>query len=263
MKYSRTPHGVCHHSLRYRIKDPTRSDIDRAIGVFKRAKNRYMGAIETKQDNYYNDVEGSDIRENGDNTVNSYRVEMPQVAFGGRTNAGKTTLLQQLLGMGQQKFTTGTLLPSKRPGSTRDIHLYSINNSLLLADLPGYGYGSTEDQGRTITDYITKCTNLRMVYILVEAKVLVKPLDEALINILDSHAIPWQLVGTKGDKIKKESEINETLRKLLYISTSLRPKIDSRRRTQDEVILTSSKKELKGSGIPDLCWSICRNCEIT
>lgn len=126
---------------------------------------------------------------------------LPQVAFAGRSNVGKSSLLNSLLGV----RLAGV---SKQPGKTRTINYYLVSRRCFFVDLPGYGYARTSQQerqlwGERITAYITDEPRLRLVVGLFDPRVPTSPLDLALVALLGSAGRPVLPVLTKADKLSR------------------------------------------------------------
>ncbi|KAK9466963.1 P-loop containing nucleoside triphosphate hydrolase protein [Lipomyces arxii] len=195
-----------------------------------------------------------------DNTGDIPQFAVPQIAFFGRTNAGKSTLISTLLANSLPKRQREG---SKTPGSTRDIAFYSAGGSraskFVLTDIPGYGYGSTPDQREMIVQFLSKSLNVLMAYILIDARVGLKSVDMQVAKLLDSNAIRWRLVGTKADRLK-EVDRSTVLHELMNFSVTSHPHLQ-----EQEVFLTSIKitKTKKVSGLDELEWSILRSCGIS
>jgi GTP-binding protein len=124
-----------------------------------------------------------------------------EVAFAGRSNVGKSSLINALTG---QKALART---SSTPGHTRQINLFDADAGVLLADLPGYGYAraSKSDAAawtRAVFDYLRGRPNLRRVYVLVDARHGLKDNDLPALDVLDEAAVSYQVVLTKADKVK-------------------------------------------------------------
>lgn len=129
------------------------------------------------------------------------REPLPQVAFAGRSNVGKSSLLNALLGV----RLAGV---SKQPGKTRTINYYMVNKKYFFVDLPGYGYARTSQQeraawGERVTSYITDEPRLKLVVGLIDPRVPTSPLDLALVELLTSASRPLLLVLTKADKLSR------------------------------------------------------------
>jgi GTP-binding protein len=123
-----------------------------------------------------------------------------EVAFVGRSNAGKSTLLNAM-------FLKGLARVSGTPGCTRTINVYQLTKGRWLVDLPGYGFASgtvasREGWGTMIEGYLTGRQNLRMVFVLVDAKVGPTKLDLEMLRWLQTQNLPWRVVATKSDQVK-------------------------------------------------------------
>jgi GTP-binding protein len=126
----------------------------------------------------------------------------PEVAFAGRSNVGKSSLINTLV---QSK---GLARTSSSPGKTQSINFYLVNGSLCLVDLPGYGYAKVPQQVRKrwsplIEDYCRKRKNLRGVVVIIDARIGPTPLDLSLIQWLRDLSMPALITMTKIDKLSK------------------------------------------------------------
>lgn len=127
------------------------------------------------------------------------REPLPQVAFAGRSNVGKSSLLNSLFG-------TRLAAVSKTPGKTRTINYYLVNNRCFFVDLPGYGYARTgreerEAWGRRITTYLEQEDRLRLVVGLIDPRIPTSPLDRDLVTFAREAGRPLLLVMTKTDRV--------------------------------------------------------------
>ncbi len=130
---------------------------------------------------------------------------MPQIAFSGRSNVGKSSLINTLLGRKSLARVSGT------PGKTITINFYDINKTLFFADLPGYGYAKrpAEDRAKwsSLTDgYFTKNPNIdrvKAVLQLVDSRREPTEDDRMMLNYLNQVGIPYIVVATKCDKLNK------------------------------------------------------------
>ncbi len=125
----------------------------------------------------------------------------PEVAFAGRSNVGKSTLLNALT---NQK---GLARASNTPGRTREINFFDLGGKMHLVDLPGYGYARASrkeaDAWNALTrDFLRGRSVLRRVCLLVDARHGLKPSDIEVMDGLDEAAVIYQIVLTKADKIK-------------------------------------------------------------
>lgn len=127
--------------------------------------------------------------------------QVPDFAFIGRSNVGKSSLINMLC---NNKNLAKT---SSKPGKTQLINHFSINNNQwYLVDLPGYGYARTAKSNREkwegmIVDYLTKRENLYCVFVLIDSRLEPQKIDLEFIDWLGEHGIPFVLVFTKIDKI--------------------------------------------------------------
>jgi GTP-binding protein len=124
-----------------------------------------------------------------------------EVAFAGRSNVGKSSLINAVTGRNALART------SRSPGHTRQINLFDADAGLILADLPGYGFAraaKTEvaEWTKAVFDYLRGRPNLRRVYVLVDARHGLKDNDAAALKALDEAAVSYQVVLTKADKVK-------------------------------------------------------------
>jgi GTP-binding protein len=125
----------------------------------------------------------------------------PEIAFAGRSNVGKSSLINRLLDR-QIARTSST------PGRTRQLNFFVVNNTLTFVDLPGYGYAQVSKQERgqwqkLIEDYLTRSRNLRGVVIIVDVRRGLEVEEETLCDFLSCHQRPFLLVATKCDKLKR------------------------------------------------------------
>lgn len=125
---------------------------------------------------------------------------LPEYAFIGRSNVGKSSLMNLLLGRRNLVKT------SKTPGKTVTINFFDINGAFRFVDLPGYGFAkrSKSEQDawrRTIESYLTRRENLRLILLLIDGRHGPQPNDEQMIAFLDHHRLPWLPVFTKIDKL--------------------------------------------------------------
>ena len=134
---------------------------------------------------------------------------LPEYAFIGRSNVGKSSLINMLT---HQK---GLAKTSVRPGKTQLINHFLINNEWYLVDLPGYGYARTSKTSREkwqkmITDYLLKREALVNVFVLVDSHIPPQKIDLEFINFLGMNGTPLSIIFTKIDK-QKQREIATTV----------------------------------------------------
>ena len=137
---------------------------------------------------------------------------LPEIAFAGRSNVGKSSLLNGIM---NRKSLART---SSKPGKTRTINFYGVNDEIRLVDLPGYGFAKTSQENRDswgafIDDYIRKSPHLVMVGLLVDLRHPGLPIDMKAYEWLKRTASSLQIIGTKCDKLGK-NELNKNLKLL-------------------------------------------------
>ncbi len=129
------------------------------------------------------------------------KITLPQVAFAGRSNVGKSSLLNALVGHSRLARV------GKTPGRTRGIAFFEIEGRFVFADLPGYGFARVsraEREGwKTLVEgYFSGCRLLCKVYILVDIRRGPQDEEEMLAEYLSSCGVPYRFVGMKADKVK-------------------------------------------------------------
>ncbi len=166
--------------------------------------------------------------------------DLPEVAFAGRSNVGKSSLINALVG---HKHLARA---SSEPGRTREVNFFVLDEKLRLVDLPGYGFAKTsrktadkfQNLGRA---YLRGRPNLKRVYLLIDARHGLKSVDDEALKALDTAAVSYQIVLTKADKLKP-AEVDKVVAETLK-AISRRPAAFPR------VVATSAEK---GGGIPEL-----------
>lgn len=164
----------------------------------------------------------------------------PEVAFAGRSNVGKSSLLNALTGR------LALARVSQAPGRTRQLNFFDLGGRLMLVDMPGYGYARAsrsvkEDWQGLMFDYLRGRPTLRRVLLLLDARIESKPADIAVMELLDRAAVTFQLVLTKADDVKAD----DLVRKLAAVAALAR----QHPAAHPEVMVTSSET---GQGIEDL-----------
>ena len=127
--------------------------------------------------------------------------DLPEVAFAGRSNVGKSSLINALVNR------HGLARASTEPGRTREVNFFLLDGRLRLVDLPGYGFAKVsrttaakfQNLGRA---YLRGRVNLKRVYLLIDARHGLKPSDTEALDALDLAAVSYQIVLTKADKLK-------------------------------------------------------------
>lgn len=125
---------------------------------------------------------------------------LPEYAFIGRSNVGKSSLINMLTGINALAKVSGT------PGKTQLINHFEINNSWYLVDLPGYGYAKTGKKQRAVfadmnMKFVTNRESLSCLFVLIDSRLKPQPIDSTFIGWLGANAIPFALIFTKSDKL--------------------------------------------------------------
>ncbi len=127
--------------------------------------------------------------------------DAPEIAFAGRSNVGKSSLLNALASRKSLARTSNT------PGRTRQLNAFSLGEKIILIDMPGYGYaraGKKEIEQWTglVRDYLRGRVRLRRVFLLIDSRHGLKANDLEVMQLMDKSAVSYQVVLTKTDKIK-------------------------------------------------------------
>lgn len=163
-----------------------------------------------------------------------------EVCFAGRSNVGKSSLINALTGR------KGLARASNTPGRTQEINFFTAGQNHYLVDLPGYGYANApvpvvEKWQRLLKQYLSGRQTLRRAFVLIDARHGAKKVDEEILSLLDSAAVTFQVVLTKADKVK-EKEREQVL-------DQVREAMSKHPAAFPELVVTSSEK---GWGIPTL-----------
>ncbi|HEV7277185.1 MAG TPA: ribosome biogenesis GTP-binding protein YihA/YsxC [Devosiaceae bacterium] len=170
-----------------------------------------------------------------------------EIAFAGRSNVGKSSLINALVGM------TALARTSNTPGRTQEINIFEAQDApLRIVDMPGYGFAQAPKEKvaqwtRLIHAYLTGRPNLRRVYVLVDGRHGPKANDLTVMNELDKAAVSYQIVLTKADKM--------LARDLEKVIAATKAAIARRPAAHPELIVTSAQK---GDGMQDLRAEIAR-----
>jgi len=172
---------------------------------------------------------------------NFYDSQMPEVAFVGRSNVGKSSLINFITNRKHLAKTSST------PGKTKLINYFLINKSFLLVDLPGYGYAQVSKQEKTnwgdfLEEYLKSSKNLKCVYLLLDVRRTPTEQDEQMIKFLYYNHISFKVVITKTDTLSKAQVSNQVF--MIVGKLGL---------TKSDVILTSSMDK---KGQQDLLLSL-------
>jgi GTP-binding protein len=167
--------------------------------------------------------------------------DRPEIAFAGRSNVGKSSLINALCNRKNLARASNT------PGRTQEINFFDLaDGKFYIADLPGYGFAEAPKKNVDVwsklnLSYLRKRPSLRRVFLLIDARRGVGEVDRGIMEQLDSSAVQYQVVLTKSDKIKKAelAEVIEATKAALMKQPAAHP----------HVITTSSEK---GLGLPEL-----------
>jgi len=163
-----------------------------------------------------------------------------EVCFAGRSNVGKSSLINALTGRKALARASNT------PGRTQEINFFTLGDERYLVDLPGYGFAKApvavvQKWQALLKAYLSGRVPLRRAFVLIDARHGVKPVDAEILKLLDTSAVTFQTVLTKIDKVKA-SDLDKTL-------AQVRGALSKHPAAFPEMILTSSET---GAGIPDL-----------
>ena len=156
-----------------------------------------------------------------------------EVCFAGRSNVGKSSLINALTGRKALARASNT------PGRTQEINFFTLADSHYLVDLPGYGFAkapvkTVEKWQALLKAYLAGRANLRRAFVLIDSRHGIKSVDQDILDLLDRSAVTFQVVLTKSDKVKAtdRAKVMDQVRKALAQHPAAYP----------EIILTSSEK---------------------
>lgn len=166
--------------------------------------------------------------------------DVPEIAFAGRSNVGKSSLINALTGR------KNLARASNAPGRTRELNFFDLGGRLRVVDLPGYGFAKAPkevvDRWTALTkNYLRGRVNLKRVILLIDSRHGIKATDEGIMKALDEAAVVYQVTLTKTDKLKK----GELDRRLAETAERIR-----RRPAAYPVVAATSSD--KGWGLPEL-----------
>ena len=166
--------------------------------------------------------------------------DLPEVAFAGRSNVGKSSLINALTGRKTLARTSNT------PGRTQQLNFFDLGGRLTIVDLPGYGYakapkGEVDRWNRLIRKYLKGRVGLRRLCVLIDARHGLKAADRQVMDTLDEAAVVYQIVLTKTDKV--------TAGDLAKRRDEITAEIAKRAAANPQIMATSA---VKGTGIAEL-----------
>jgi len=157
-----------------------------------------------------------------------------EVCFAGRSNVGKSSLINALVGQKNLARSSNT------PGRTQEINFFSLGTQRYLVDLPGYGFAQAPVDvvakwQRLMKAYLSGRVSLRRIFLLIDARHGPKQVDDEIMSLLDSCAVTFQVVLTKIDKIKEKESI--------AVIAKTKASLQGHPAAYPEIILTSSEKK--------------------
>ena len=163
-----------------------------------------------------------------------------EVCFAGRSNVGKSTLINAVTGRKALARASNT------PGRTQEINFFTLADTHYLVDLPGYGFAkapvATVDKWqRLLKAYLAGRASLRRAFVLIDARHGIKPVDTEILQLLNKSAVTFQVVLTKADKVKDKDRT--------AVLTQVRAALQKHPAAFPEIVVTSSEK---GDGIDTL-----------
>jgi GTP-binding protein len=161
--------------------------------------------------------------------------DLVEVAFAGRSNVGKSSLINALFGQKKLAKTSAT------PGRTQQLNYFRLDNKLYLVDLPGYGFAKApkdivKSWQNLINTYLVGRASLRRVFLLIDSRHGIKKIDEEIMDMLDTAAVTYQIVLTKIDKVG--------CKELERIEKETAEKIAKHTAAHINILKTSSEKNL-------------------
>lgn len=170
--------------------------------------------------------------------------EMPEVAFAGRSNVGKSSIINALTGQKSLAKTSNT------PGRTQQLNYFNLSDKIHIVDLPGYGFAQAPESmvkqwQNLIFAYLQGRVNLKRVFVLIDSRHGIKKVDLEIMEMLDKAAVTYQIVLTKTDKISEKA-----LEKVL---AETQKTIKDHAAAYITVLATSSEKK---SGLNELRYEI-------
>ncbi len=144
--------------------------------------------------------------------------ELNEIAFAGRSNVGKSSLINALTGQKNLAKASNT------PGRTQQLNYFNLGDKILMVDLPGYGFAQAPESmvkqwQKLIFAYLQGRVNLKRVFLLIDSRHGIKKVDEEIMKMLDTAAVTYQIVLTKTDKISAKelqkviADTEETIKK--------------------------------------------------
>jgi len=162
--------------------------------------------------------------------------KVPEIAFAGRSNVGKSSLINALTNR------NGLARTSNTPGRTQELNFFDVGDPLIfrICDMPGYGYAKAPPKvvqkwRFLINDYLRGRAVLKRTFVLIDSRHGIKPVDEEVMEMLDKAAVSYRVVLTKADKVKQE-QLDATAEQVAAIAKK-------HPAAHPDLLLTSSEKK--------------------
>lgn len=195
---------------------PSASEINSVTHFFNSSEVKYEWSAA-----HFIDVPGEKLREKVSNKSHGKKFQgktyvpfefvngLPEVAFLGKSNAGKSTLLNSLTTSSKETSLGEYARASRRAGFTKTLNSFNIGNKLRIVDTPGYGYNSDIEQGALTMEYISRRQPLVRCFLLISGEQRINDMDLQIIEFLSSIGKPFEIVFTKMDKVKDLGKFQE------------------------------------------------------
>lgn len=160
--------------------------------------------------------------------------ELPEIAFAGRSNVGKSSIINALTNQKNLAKTSNT------PGRTQQLNFFNLDDKIHIVDLPGYGFAQAPENivrqwQKLISTYLQGRANLKRVFLLIDSRHGIKKVDAEIMEMLDKAAVTYQIVLTKTDKISAAA--------LEKICTATQNILKDHAAAYPKIIATSSEKK--------------------
>jgi GTP-binding protein len=170
---------------------------------------------------------------------------LPEFAFIGRSNVGKSSLINMLVDRKKLAKTSST------PGKTQTLNHFLVNNNWYLVDLPGYGYASASQSarfewGKMIEHYLKNRKNLFCTFVLLDARLKPQAIDTDFISWMGQHHLPIAIILTKADKVKQQA--------LAQSKKAIEGKLLEQWEELPPLFVTSSEKKSGRDNVLDFIW---------